>query len=366
MYQIIIFGIPVLLAVLIFEWINVQMFIYSKATIFYSYAILRFAHFVPAYLFAYVSDKNYRKEALLASHIFGLSAVCILYFFGFNFWTLLFTALVFNPISVTRASLLDNFPQYSPLKLMAIPFIIKAIPWIVFGWLSVPEIKSNTTATLNIILFSINILFIYFLFKDKKDIFSHSHETHTSDYFYGMGKKIVYTIFAFILAETTIRTILGSVRFDNTHPESWITLSNIGLLTGYASAMLYKRLPHTSVVTLAYVVGACMMMVALVEQSFSIFGHKATYANIMTYYCVVGGLYHPFVADALITMFGSRKRALGAAMIDLSEAVSLIIGAFILKLITPSYYQTTIICLLLFLGASIFQRIVERHHLYRK
>ncbi len=356
MYPLIIFGIPSLLGVFLFEFLSAQMYFSPIEEPPYFFEILRVAHVIPAFLFAYISDKNYRKGALLTSHLLGLATVSLLYFVGSNFWTLLLIAIVFNPISVARAALLDNFPRYSPLKLMAIVFIVKFIPWILFGSLFSEGFHKDHLLLLTIFLFILNVLLIGFFFKDKKDIFAHSHQTRTLDLFWGIEKKVAYLVFAFILAQIPGRMAWGRVHLEDFHIWSWIALTNIGLALGTASAMLYKKLPHLSIVTLTYVAGVCTMILALLEQSFGAFQFKQSFSTIMSYYGIVGGIALPLFADAVITMFGAKKKALGAAMIDLSEALALTLSAFFVHFSSSSIH----VCLILFLGASLLQKHIER------
>lgn len=360
MYPLFAFGIPALLAIFLFEFLNAQMFFSLGEDQSYSFEFLRFVHVIPAFVFAYISDKHYRKGALLASHVLGLATSCLLYFFGLHFWTVFLVAIAFNPMSVARASLIDNFPNHSPLTLMAVAFIVKSLPWIGFFWMDVYAINQFNVIQWVLILFFINGLLILVLFQDRKDLFFQTHPMRTQGFLQKVDRRTTFTVMAFILAETTIRMTWGRVWHGGQDVALLISITSVALAIGSMSAMLYKRLPHMSIITLTYVTGVCMMLIAMLGHFFGMASYHYGFVSIMSYYCIIAGLNNPLVADAVITMFGPRRKAMGAVMIDLSEAISLSLGAFAITVVPPSFYTVAVMALMLFLSASCLQRHVER------
>ena len=51
-------------------------------------------------------------------------------------WVLILIAIIFNPTPVARAALLDAFPNYSTLKIVATTFFVIYFPWMFFNELS--------------------------------------------------------------------------------------------------------------------------------------------------------------------------------------------------------------------------------------
>lgn len=336
------------------------MLFYTDASLPYFYIIARSMHVIPAFIFAYISDKNYRKEALLISHVFGFLASIVLYIYGFGFWSVLLVSIVFNPIPVARAALLDNFPKYSPLKLMAIAFIMKGIPWVVFCVLYQNNFSFIYVENITICLFCVNILMIAFLFRDNRDLFGRSHGVQLPYVFRGVGRQVFCILIAFILMQISIRMAWERIEFIQIDQASWMSFTQIGLILGSASAMLYKRLPHLSIITLTYVAGVCVILLSILEHTFSPVDNRNSIAMVISYYCVIGGVSLPLVADVVISLFGSHRKALGAMMIDVAEALALLLAVCLAALVVSSFYQTACVMLLLFLAASVLQKHIER------
>ncbi len=360
MYHLIVCGFPSLLGIFLFEFLNAQILFYTETTVSYFYVIARFFHVIPSFSFAYLADKNYRKEALLMSHVLGFIASFLLYLYGFSFWSVLVVSIVFNPLSVARAALLDNFPRYSPLKLMAVAFIMKGIPWVVFCVLYQNGFSFSYLIKVTLSLFLLNVLMIAFLFRDNRDAFGRSHGTQFAHIFRGVGSQVVSILIAFILMQAIIRMAWERIEFIQLDQMSWTAFAHIGLILGSASAMLYKRLPHLSIITLTYVAGVCFIILTILLHRFSPVDHSNSIATVVCYYCVIGGISLPLVADVVITLFGSHRKALGAVMIDVAEAMSLLVAVLLATLVISSFYQTASVMLLLFLVASVLQKQIER------
>lgn len=363
MWPLIIFGIPVLLSVFIFEFLSAQMYFVTGSENIDVFVLFRIAHLIPAFVFAYISDKNYRKGALFTSHLLGLVAVSTIYIFGFTFWALILVALVFNPLAVARAALLDNFSHYSTLKLMAVVFVVKMIPWIVFNYLRDVGFLSEDLLNITVLLFCVNAVFIGLFFQDKRDIFVHSHPQKKTHFLKGMKRKVIYLVLAFTLAQVPIRIAWDRIYYYfDVDIAAWTSVTTYSLMIGIICAMLYKCLPHLSILTLTYILGVCVMLALLLERSFGVFPSRFSFVGAMNYYCVIGGMTLPFAADAIITMFGSQKKAIGAMMIDISESGALLIAAMISRFFSMFFYADLFFSLAFFFIASVLQKHIERRH----
>lgn len=360
MKALVIFGLPAALSIFIFEFFSAQMFFFIKSDIPYSLEILRFIYIIPAIFFAYISDKNYRKEALLISHGLGLVACTFLYVYGLEFWTFCIFSLIFNPISVARAALLDNFPKSSPLKLMAFTFAIQNLTWIIFCIMVNQGLSPEQSIWILGTLLLFNAFLIFFFFKDNKDLFDKSHHIKHLEFLQSLDRRWIYILIAVTLANITTYLVWGRIEKVDEELLSWFCLINTSLLLGSLSALLYKKLPHLSIVTLAYVTGACMVLICIFEHSFDIFQHKRTFLSVMSHYFVLTGLYLPLVTDGIITIFGRHRKALGAVTIDFSQSFALIFAAMINPWMDLSFYYISFSVLGLLIVASIIQKICER------
>lgn len=362
MRSLVIFGLPAALSILIFEFFSAQMFFFMKSDIPYSLEILRFIYIIPAVFFAYISDKNYRKEVLLISHGLGLIACVFLYVFGLRFWTFCIFSIIFNPISVARAALLDNFPKSSPLKLMAFTFAIQNLTWIVFCVMVDSGLNPEQSIWILGSLLLFNAFLIFFFFKDNKDLFDKAHHTKHLEFLQSLDIRWIYILIAVTLANITTYLVWGRIEKVGVELVSWFCLINTSLLLGSLSALLYKRLPHLSIVTLAYVTGACMVLICIFEHFFGVFHHKRTFLNVMSHYFVLTGLYLPLVTDGIISIFGKHRKALGAVTIDFSQSCALIIAAVINPWIDFSFSRISFSVLGLLIIASVIQKICERRN----
>jgi len=85
---------------------------------------------IPAFLFGFYSDRYNRIIVLIISHVFGIITISFLYFGHSLPWAFLGVGFCFNPFSICRATLLDNYPQVSAISIVAATFIFKNIFWV--------------------------------------------------------------------------------------------------------------------------------------------------------------------------------------------------------------------------------------------
>jgi len=355
MYDLFVFGVPVFLAIFLGEFLIAQVYLYPEKSTPYIFEVFQFGHLIPAFIFAYISDKNYRKEALFVSHLLGMVVICSLYWLGFNFWAVFWGAFLFNPVSVARAALLDNFPHHSPVKLMAMTCLAQELPWILFAWIKPAWADQLVPITIGFFLF--NTVIIFCLFRDKKDLFAHPLKQRLSK---GNFKHLLWTVLAFFLAQTVLRIGWSNIDLMGQEIASWNAVSAISLSFGLIASMLYRRLPHISMVTLSYILGLFMMLLCLIVYSFAIWNFNDLFSMSIVYYCTISGLYVPFVVDAVLSFVGVTRRALGAIMIDVAQSLSLPFSFFTLEIFSHTSSSPAIICCILFAAAALIQKGIEK------
>ena len=339
-------AIPSLIAIIILGVIRTEANIYGPI----SQNHFMLMTLIPGVLFAYLSDQHFRKYTFIISQMLGIIGGIVLTIVGFKFWAVVFIALVFNPLPVARAAFLDNFPQVSALKVIAITFIAQYIP-LAFDSIF-QTIPYEKVIFWSLIILSINVFFSIFWFRDKFDT------PRPTPSFIHMGKNtssIFVFLIAFIFAETNFY-ILWDFLDMNPMFNGSLSKNTASTLLGVSLAALYTRLPHKSVITLAYSIGAGMAFLAFIHCNHNTCA--ADFVDSMKYYSLIGGLYLPFVADGVIGMLPKYK-AMGAASIEFSDVIATILASLIFS---HGTYQISILMLVvtvLFAIATGLQRYAE-------
>lgn len=355
-YKIITFSIPAIVAILISELVTIQVYLVPSVEANHLLASWRILQLIPAFIFAYLSDRQYRKGALVISHLISLVLGVAAYVLGYRLWALIVIGLTFNPISVARASLLDNFPQYSSIKLVAITYFAMYIPWIFYNQISLIPLNYATVFTL--VLLFINTAMTIFLFKDRKDL-THVDHSLQRTLLNKNVKKLSLMILAFIFSQITVELVWSLIHhYQNAN--SWIILTNFGFIIGFACSVLYKKLPHMSIITLTYTTGFGISLVAILGSRYGLFGCREAVFSSMSYYTVIAGVYLPFVTDGVISLFNPTRKAMASAVVELATRIGVILSYICLLYVAQNYCDSSYLIALLFLIAALLQRRAEK------
>lgn len=349
-------SVPTIIAIIISELIILQIYLYKNLETDRFLVLWRIAQLIPVFIFAYISDRQYRKGALVISHLLGLCVGSILWLLGQPFWALILAGLIFNPISVARAALLDNFPQYSSVKLVSITYFALYIPWIFYDRLA--KIPLNIFVVVTLILLLTNALITIFLFKDRQDVAKSNHSLHSAVIRNNI-QKIVLMIFAFILSQMTIEIVWSLIHHLGDVNE-WMDLTNYGFLFGFACAVFYKKLPHMSIITLTYATGFGISLLAIIARKYGLYNCEGAVFSSMSYFTVVAGVYLPFVTDGVISLFNPRRKAVASATIELASLIAVILSYLSILYITENFCYLPSFIALLFFFATFLQRRVEK------
>ena len=142
----------------------------------------------------------------------------------------------------------------------------------------------------------------------------------------------------------------------------WLNLTTAGTLLGIACAMLYNRLPHMSIITLFYTIGFGISVMAILTCTYQVFNCTISLLTAISHYCVVGGLYLPFVTDAVINMFGTRHKAVGAAMVESADTIALALAPLLFIVLNQHILNILILMTILYLSAALIQKQAEKIH----
>jgi MFS family permease len=353
--RLILHAIPSLLAIILIELVNIQVYVHGPLSkhelLLLGWLVLQM---IPGFVFGYISDRHYRRVTLIVTQIFGFIGGILLSVFGFEIWVLVLIALTFNPMPVARAAFIDNFPQYSLLKLIAITFLAQFLPWAFFDIIAPIDPKYFVFFILGIL--GLNILLTIFWFKDDYDRKMHEHVSLRA---IKTKVPILLTLTAFTLAETTFY-ITWSLFEETPSLQNWQAIIQYATLIGILISMLYKRLPHFSVITLFYSIGAGMLLTVLLRCGKSHGSDcSSLFINAMSYYSVIGGLYLSFVTVAVIELFGPRYKGVGSAMIEFGDTIATFIAPLITLILKLNILGISITVTLLYIVAAITQRRAE-------
>lgn len=354
-------AIPSLIAIIIAEIVNIQVFISGPLAkkgevMLFLWITLQM---IPGFIFGYLSDLNFRKATLIVCQLLGLAGGLILWIFGFELWVLVLIALTFNPLPVARAAFLDHFPQHSTVKLVALTFVAQYLPWAFYAYIA--KLHYQTTVAFVLYILALNIILTVFLFKKDNKEYKTEDTKHKIELFKN-NSRLIRTLLAFTFAEAAFY-LLWAYLENNPTGEVGLSTISLGTTIGVCIAMLYTRLPHISIITLFYSIGAVSALLAFYRCTSSTISCDDELLASMSYYCIIGGLYLPFVTDAVIKMLGSKRRALGSAMIELGDTIAV----FFAPILNIFFHQNSTNILLtisiFFLIAALYQKSTEKHNL---
>lgn len=354
-YAIIKHAIPSLVAIALLEIVNVQVYIHGPISEGSLYILGWLClQMIPGFVFGYISDRNFRKKALVISQFLGLVGGSILSVFGYENWVLVVIALTFNPLPVARAAFLDNFPQYSTLKLIAITFLAQHSPWVFFNFIAKFDYKVVVFWTLSIL--AINIILTIFFFTDNYD---KKPKKHVSIFPKKFKIPLLQTLVAFTLAEATFYLLWAHLEV-NPFLQTWQSYTTFGTVLGILIALLYNRLPHISIITLFYTIGAGILITVFVGCIFNLSKCNDYFVYAMSHYAVIGGIYLPFVTAAVIDMFGSRNKAFGSATIEFGDTIASFIAPITGFFLKDKIQWIILVTVFLYVLASFIQRSAEK------
>lgn len=356
LYEVSVFVLPAVVALIISQLVTLQVYLWEDPENRKFLASWRALQLIPAFIYAYISDRHYRKGALVVSHVLGLLVGLIFFFLKMPFYALIFIGLTFNPISVARAALLDNFPHYSSLKLVAVTYFALYIPWVVYDQFRQIPLDYLMIATFALLFF--NAILTALFFQDRKDL---STVDHSLSHVIPKTRQLntLLTIIGFLLSQATMEIIWMLVH-DTATSDLWMNLTNAGFILGFIGAVLYKKLPHMSMLTVTYATGLGISLISIIGYKSSLFTCTSALFSSMSYYSVLAGIYLPFVTDAVMSMFSPRRKAVASAVIEFANLLAVLLAYAVTIWVTENMCTMLYIITFFFLIASILQRKVEK------
>ena len=350
---------PSVVAIMLVEVVNILMFGQGpiEGNIFYLLVWLVMQS-AAGFFFGYLSDFKIRKNVLVLSQVLGFVGGLILFFFELKIWVIVLIALIFNPLPVARAALLDNFKKVSPTRIIGLSFFAQFLPWVFFSFIN--QFHYQKAVVWVLLALAINIFLTIFMFKDS---FDEGTTHHSKRHLF--NSKLLLVMLAFILSETTFYTVWDYLEYAP-QIRSWVSVTTFGTLFGIVIAMIYPRLPHIAIISLCYFLGAATTLDAIYEGGGSFQTGAVLLVSSIGVYAKVGGLYLPFVADLVIEHVGPKHRAFGSALIEFCGTIATLVAALINICFKMSPIALLWVLTFFYLTAGLAQRYSDSFKRKRK
>lgn len=353
--RLVLHSIPSLIAISLLELVNVQVYLHGPVSknslLLLGWLVLQM---IPGFFFGYISDRHIRRKILIIAQALGLIGGTILLIFGFELWVLAFIALTFNPMPVARAAFIDNFPEHSLVKLLAFTFLAQYIPWLFFDYIAQFDYRHFVVFILG--LLALNTVFTIFWFIDNYD---HNSTKHVSVFAIKTRIPVLLALGAFTLAEATFYILWAHLE-EAPQLQAWQSTITYGTIGGILISMLYKRLPHISIITLCYSIGCVATLIVLIRCFIHNNAHCGDiFLNSMSFFSILGGLYLSFVGVSVIDMFGPKNKGVASAMIEFGDTIATFAAPIITFLLGKNLFGIMIVITVLYAIAAMLQRACE-------
>lgn len=306
----------------------------------------------------FISDKFCRKKTLLFS-LFIATPLIILAYFIHSIWLLIIAGLAFNPLPIVRAALTDNLRQYSKIRLMAIAFFLQFLP---DGMYQI-YIKFSPISSFYSVIIGLAIMIIsaFIWFQDVRDEAIKLEQSDTTSYFHLFESKKVrlglYTFLAFIPTQFVFVMAGKAIEIAKHSPDIY-SLASGSFAVGALVALLYKRTPHTSILTIAY--GFSFMLAVIpVLNEFIYSINLGSQAIHMISYGAQMGFYIPFVYDVVLSSSKTTHRATACGLLDFVYGLVYIIGMSYFSFLRENMLINILLIPIFFIIAIILQKRSE-------
>ena len=267
--------------------------------------------------YARVSDRNRRKTVFIFVQLLGIPIFLFLVFLGCSSLASILLVAMFSPLAIAKASLLDNFPEYPPVRIVSFTYILQYLPWMFFQCFL--EINIYYFFSIQTAFLLLNVILTFFFVKDQYPIGHKLSRRQASK----NREQRVHILTAFFFAEAGF-FFLWAVMEYSAFLGRWFSPITLATLLGIILVVIYAKIPHFSLVTLAYL--GCFTGSVVIICMFYSMGYTGYIASggigsfIMA--GIFGGIYLPLVATAIIRYYGGQHKAYAVSIIELINALA--------------------------------------------
>ena len=309
--------------IFIFEIVSVQLYIFSQAHAKSSGSSSIFIGWITSQtiggiLLGYISDKFQRKKVLLLSQVFAAGIfmwVLASHDKAFNLLAIWLLGFFFNATPTARASLVDNFPQYSKNRLLCYSFLIQFLPWCFFPYFTLFEAKNIYTCIFFFII--LNFFLTLTLFKDKFNKAIEYERVITKLAQPGKKRIIVATGAALLLGQLVF--FISDYFLEHRSPNPTLYgILGLGSFIGSGMGLVYRKIPHLSLLTMSYGFGFLISAVTFASLFFYEMNISETVILFqVTLYASIGGFYLPLVYETILSSISFKMRGRTCGYIEL-------------------------------------------------
>lgn len=338
------YALPGAISILQVQALDVFMYTQSEIgnslTLFLGWILLQG---IMGIVYAKISDGNKRKLILVLVQMLGVPICMSLYFFGHSEFIPMMLVAAFNPLSVAKATMLDNFPKKPPLKIIALTYFLQFLPWGFYDIIG--NVNPKTFLAIQIPILIVNSFYTLVFVKD------HYAVGNKVSHFQATKKRPRSTLAAIFFAEAAFYLIWAVMESKGSIPNEFAT-TTLGTVTGILLILWYSNKPHFSLISLFY--AGCA--------AFVLFGFIPTISSLsLPFASLFGGMYLPLVTDSMILFYGGQHKAYAASLVEFVDSLSRVLGT-VIPLIAVSIgfslstHYTLGIAAIFFIAATTIQK----------
>lgn len=305
----------------------------------------------------YISDKYCRRLTAIISQVIGLVVLLLLFYVQRNIVLILLAGFLYNPISVFISGLIDNLPHYSKVKLIALTFVAQNLPWCFYNKLIL--YTDDQLLFSGSVMLAISLILSWYLFHDRRDKKAHGKTYFSVGHFVHPHylKHFKYTLIAFLPSQLVYFYLDNLLDTYSNTPEFYSILS-LASVFGASFAILYKKTPHVSVLTVIYGVSTLIASVPLICLYLYQFKDVGLPSSFIIFSCL--SLFSlPFVYDVILNSVNANHRGLTCGVLECLNSINSVVDTTIFEFFTINQFTTLMIVFILFLMATLIQKKAE-------
>jgi MFS family permease len=306
----------------------------------------------------FFSDLFSRRTVHFVIQLMGALLLAALLFDPTNLFIIILLSLLYNPMSLLRATLIDNLPHVSKVQLIALTFIMTNIPDALYYVSLQVSALFSVTSSLWIVIISMMLSAVSFF--DRRDISKTKEVRFPLKEFVNRNdkEKFRFTIVAYICAQLVFFLVdNASIKYVNS--SLFVSVVSVAYVSGSILSIFYKKTPHMSVLTVNY--GLCALIAAVPVICIYVYGFSDI--NIPTHLVIFSAMTFfglSFAYDIILSSTHVGFRGLTCGILDSIYTVMTFLNPAVVRYFHESNVNAILVVVLaLFLIAMALQKKAE-------